>query len=137
MLVKSFVLCEQVRIEKNDKFMLLGVFRTDVVINNLPATNRWTNPLFFGALVALKIDRDVDSGLYVIKAEADNGTEITPEQVLDIRKEGASYIQLPVAIALQLKGPSGIRLNLYKKDSMDLVTELGRFTVVDAADGGN
>ena len=38
---------------------------------------------------------------------------------------------------VQLKGPSGVRLNLYKKDSMDLVAELGQFSVVDAADGGN
>ena len=48
MQVKSFVLCEQIRQENTGKFMLIGVFGTDVIENNIPQENRWNNPLFFG-----------------------------------------------------------------------------------------
>lgn len=132
MLVKSFVLCEQIRQENTGKFMLLGVFGTDTIVNNLPVESRWANPVFFSALFALEIHRETDAGLYSVKVEADNGGVFTPELTLEIKKDGASYLQLPLNIALQLKGPSKVRLNIYRKDSAEHVAEIGRFEVVDA-----
>ena len=40
MQVKSFVLCEQIRQENTGKFMLVGVFGTDVIENNISQENR-------------------------------------------------------------------------------------------------
>ena len=37
-----------------------------------------------------------------------------------------------MSIALMLNGPFEIRLNIYKKDSMQLVAELGKFSIVNA-----
>lgn len=132
MQVKSFVLCEQIRQENTGKFMLLGVFGTDVVVNNMPAADRWKNPLVFGALFALKINREVDAGLYSVKVKANNGTVLSSELTLEIKKDGASYIQLPLNIALLLNGPSEVSLVIYKKDSSDAVAEVGKFSVVNA-----
>ena len=132
MLVKSFVLCEQIRQENTGKFMLLGVFGTDTIVNNLPAESRWANPMFFSALFALEIHREKDAGLYSVRVEADNGNVLTPELTLEIKKDGSSYLQLPLNIALQLKGPSKVRLGICRKDSAELVAEIGRFKVVDA-----
>lgn len=132
MQVKSFVLCEQIRQENTGKFMLLGVFGTDVVVNNMPSAERWKNPLFFGSLFALKINRETDAGLYSVKVETDNGTVLSSELTLEIKKDGASYIQLPMNVALLLKGPSEVHINIFKKDSLELVAEVGRFSVLNA-----
>lgn len=132
MQVKSFVLCEQIRQENTGKFMLLGVFGTDVVVNNMPADDRWKNPLVFGALFALKIDREVDAGLYSVKVETNNGMVLSSDLTLEIKKDGASYIQLPMNIALLLKGPSEVSLVIYKKDSPEVVAEVGKFSVLNA-----
>lgn len=132
MLVKSFVLCEQIRQENTGKFMLLGIFGTDVVVNNMPADTRWQNPLFFSALFALKIDRETDAGFYSVKTETENGTVLSSELTIEIKRDGASYIQLPMNLALQLKGPSEVQIHIYKKDSLELVAEVGRFSVQNA-----
>ncbi|MBO7550182.1 MAG: hypothetical protein J6T62_05420 [Fibrobacter sp.] len=132
MQVKSFVLCEQIRQENTGKFILLGVFGTDVIENNIPQENRWKNPLFFGVYFALKVDRAVDAGFYTVKVEVDNGVVQTPELTLEIKKEGASNLQIPMSLALLLKGPSEVRLNIYKKDTLELVAEPGKFSIVNA-----
>ena len=132
MQVKSFVLCEQIRQENTGKFMLIGVFGTDVIENNIPQENRWNNPLFFFFYFALKGDRAIDAGFYTVKVEVDNGVVHTPELTLEIKKDGASNLQIPMSIALMLNGPSEIRLNIYRKDSMELVAELGKFSIVNA-----
>ena len=132
MQVKSFVLCEQIRQENTGKFMLIGVFGTDVIENNIPQENRWNNPLFFGVYFALKVDRAIDAGFYTVKVEVDNGVVHTPELTLEIKKDGVSNLQIPMSIALMLNGPSEIRLNIYRKDSMELVAELGKFSIVNA-----
>lgn len=132
MQVKSFVLCEQIRREDSGKFMLLGVFGTDVIVNNLPTETRWANPLLFSSLFALKIDRAVDAGLYLVKAEVNNGIVLTQELTLEIKSDGASYLQLPMNFALKLNGPSEVRLNIFKKDTLELVAELGQFTVINS-----
>lgn len=131
MQVKSFVVCEQIRQENTGKFMLIGVFGTNTIINNLPADKRWVNPVFLSIFSAIEVDRETDSGLYIIKDEVDNGVSLTPEMILEIKKDGASYIQLPLTTTLSLKGSSNIRLNIYKKDSMEFVAELGRFSVIE------
>jgi len=56
----------------------------------------------------------------------------TPELTLEIKKDGASNLQIPMSIALMLNGPSEIRLNIYRKDSLELVAELGKFSIVNA-----
>ena len=90
------------------------------------------NPLFFGVYFALKVDRAIDAGFYTVKVEVDNGVVHTPELTLEIKKDGASNLQIPMSIALMLNGPSEIRLNIYGKDSMELVAELGKFSIVNA-----
>ena len=72
------------------------------------------------------MDRAIDAGLYTVKVEVDNGVVNTPELTLEIKKDGASNLQIPMSIALMLNGPSEIRLNIYRKDSMELVAELGK-----------
>ena len=131
MQVKSFIVCEQIRQENTGKFMLIGVFGTNTIVNNLPADKRWVNPVFLSIFSAIEVDRETDSGLYIIKDEVDNGLSLAPEMVLEIKKDGASYIQLPLTTTLSLKGSSNIRLNIYKKDSMEFVAELGRFSVIE------
>ncbi len=131
MQVKSFVVCEQIRQENTGKFMLIGVFGTNTIVNNLPADKRWVNPIFLSIFSAIEVDRKTDAGMYIIKDEVDNGISLVPEMALEIKKDGASYIQLPISTALSLKGSSNIRLNIYKKDSMEFVTELGHFSVVE------
>lgn len=131
MKVKSFVLCEQIRQENTGKFMLIGVFGTDTIVNNLPVGTRWANPVFLSIFSTLEVNRETDAGLYIVRDEVDNGKSLAPEMTLEIKKEGASYFHLPLNIALSLKGPSKVRLNIYKKDTMELVTELGRFAIAD------
>lgn len=132
MQVKSFVLCEQIRQEINGKFTLIGVFPTETILNNLPAENRWNNPVVFSILSALQINREIDAGFYIVKVEVSNGITLTPELTLEIKKDGASYFQLPMNIAMSLKGPSDVHLNIYRKDSMEFVTELGHFSITEA-----
>ena len=69
MKVKSFVLCEQVRQENTGKFMLIGVFGTDAIVNNLPTETRWINPVFLSIFSTLEVDRETDAGLYIVKDE--------------------------------------------------------------------
>ena len=78
------------------------------------------------------MDRAIDAGLYTVKVEVDNGVVNTPELTLEIKKDGASNLQIPMSIALMLNGPSEIRMNIYRKDSMELVAELGKFSIVNA-----
>ena len=78
------------------------------------------------------MDRAIDAGFYTVKVEVDNGVVHTPELTLEIKKDGASNLQIPMSIALMLNGPSEIRLNIYGKDSMELVAELGKFSIVNA-----
>lgn len=131
MKVKSFILCEQIRRENTGKFMLIGVFGTETIVNNLPAETRWANPIYLSIFSTLEVDREIDAGLYIVRDEVENGKSLAPEMTLEIKKDGASYFQLPLNIALSLNGPSKVRLNIYKKDSMELVTELGQFSIVD------
>lgn len=132
MLVKSFVLCKQIRQENTGKFMLLGVFGTDTIVNNQPVESRWANPMFLSALFAMEIHRETDASLYSVKVEADNGGVLTPELTLEIKKEDASYLQFPLNIALQLNGPSKVRLNIYRMEFAELVAEICLFKVVNA-----
>ena len=131
MKVKSFVLCEQIRQENTGKFMLIGVFGTDAIVNNLPAETRWINPVFLSIFSTLEVDRETDAGLYIVKDEVDNGKSLVPEMTLEIKKDGATHFPLPLNVGLLLKGPSNVRLNIYKKDTMELVAELGRFSVIE------
>ena len=78
------------------------------------------------------MDRAVDAGFYTVKVEVDNGVVQTPELTLEIKKEGASNLQIPMSLALLLKGPSEVRLNIYKKDTLELVAEPGKFSIVNA-----
>lgn len=131
MKVKSFVLCEQIRQENTGKFMLIGVFGTNTVVNNISAETRWINPVFLSIFSTLEVDRETDAGLYIVKDEVDNGKSLVPEMTLEIKKDGASYFPLPLNVGLSLKGPSNVRLNIYKKDTMELVAELGSFSVIE------
>jgi hypothetical protein len=73
-----------------------------------------------------------NAGFYSVKTETENGTVLSSELTLEIKRDGASYIQLPMNLALQLKGPSEVQIHIYKKDSLELVAEVGRFSVQNA-----
>lgn len=72
------------------------------------------------------------TGLYSVKVETNNGMVLSSDLTLEIKKDGASYIQLPMNIALLLNGPSEVSLVIYKKDSPEVVAEVGKFSVLNA-----
>lgn len=131
MLIKSFLTCEQIRQENTGNFILLGVHRTDIIENHLQGANRWINPCSITALCGLSIDRKKDAGFYIIKATAEGGETISPEITLEVRSDGASFIQLPLVAHIKLSEPCDIVFSIYKKGEPTPLFELGRVSIVD------
>jgi hypothetical protein len=131
MIVKSFVTCEQIRQENSGNFILLGVFRTDVIENNLPEQIRWSQPCLLSALCGLSIDRKKDAGQYTIEAKAEQGETLSPSISLDVRSDGASFIQIPIVAHIKFNAPCDIIFSIFKKGETAPLLELGRMSIVE------
>jgi hypothetical protein len=131
MQVESKVLSEEFRQEANGKYMLLGIYRTGRVVNNLPKEKRWNGPMCWCFFAGVKLDRSVDAGHYVVKSISTNGSSLMSDISLEIKAEGDDFVQLPIRVIMDMKGPGEIIVNVCKVDSGEVYCELGRFTVVE------
>ena len=92
---------------------------------------RYINPCSITALCGLSIDRKKDAGFYIIKAAAEGGETISPEITLEVRSDGASFIQLPLVAHIKLSGPCDIVFSIFKKGEPTPLFELGRVSIAD------
>ena len=131
MKVESKILCEEFRQEANGKYILLGIYRTLRVVNNLPKENRWKNPMCWCFFAGVKLDRLIDANHYVVRSTSTNGASLMSDIPLEIRKEGDDFVQLPIRVNMSMNGPGEVIVNVCKVDSGEVYCELGRFTVVE------
>ena len=131
MQVESKVLCEEFRQEANGRYMLLGIYRTGRVVNNLPKEKRWKDPMCWCFFAGVKLDRSVDANHYVVRSISTNGTSLMSDIPLEIRAEGDDFVQLPIRVIMDMMGPGEIIVNVCKVDSGEVYCELGRFSVVE------
>lgn len=131
MQVESKILSEEFRQEANGRYMLLGIYRTGRVVNNLPKEKRWKDPMNWCFFAGVKLNRSVDANHYVVKSISTNGTSLMSDIPLKIKAEGDDFVQLPIRVIMDMKGPGEIIVNVYKADSDEVYCELGRFTVVE------
>ena len=54
-----------------------------------------------------------------------------PDIPLEIKAEGDDFVQLPIRVIMDMKGPGEIIVNVCKVDSDEVYCELGRFSVVE------
>ena len=131
MQVESKVLSEEFRQEANGRYMLLGIYRTGKVVNNLPKEKRWKDPMCWCFFAGVKLDRSVDANHYIVKSVSTNGKSLMPDIPLEIKTTGDDFVQLPIRVIMDMKGPGEIIVNVYKVDCDEVYCELGRFTVVE------
>ena len=131
MQVESKVLSEEFRQEANGKYMLLGIYRTGKVVNNLPKEKRWKDPMRWCFFAGVTLDRSVDANHYVVRSISTNGVSLMSDIPLEIRAEGDDFVQLPIRVIMDMKGPGEIFVNICKADTGEVYCELGRFTVVE------
>ncbi len=131
MQVESKVLSEDFRLEANGRYMLLGIYRTGKVVNNLPKEKRWKDPMRWCFFAGVKLDRSIDANHYVIKSISANGKSLMPDIPLEIKEKGDDFVQLPIRVIMNMKGPGEIIVNICKVDTGEVYCELGRFTVVE------
>lgn len=132
MQLESKILCEEFRQEAGGKYILLGVYRTLSVANNIPKENRWKEPMRWCFFAGVNLNRTHDAGHYIVKAESNSGTSLMPGIPLEIRAEGDDFVQLPIKILMDMRCSGEIVINAYKTDSTEVYCELGRFSVKDA-----
>lgn len=131
MKVESKVLSEEFRQEANGRYMLLGIYRTGKVLNNLPKEKRWKEPMRWCFFAGVRLDRSADANHYVVRSISTNGTSLMADIPLEIRAQGDDFVQLPIRVIMDMKGPGEIIVNVCKVDTGEVYCELGRFAVVE------
>lgn len=132
MQLESKVLCEEFRQEVNGKYMLLGVYRSVVVVNNFPKERRWLEPMRWCFFAGVNLDRKKDAGRYVIRSISESGNSCMPDIPLEIKADGDDFVQLPIRVIMNMKEAGEIVINIYKEGSEEVYFELGRIFVRDA-----
>jgi hypothetical protein len=102
--IRSRILCEEVRQEKNNKYILLGVFSGDIFVESLPADVPLA--LYFDGKVASKEMGDfyirlsgpgegkaIMSVKYKPSDEATNVAIVTPRVEVNLEKEGILKVE--------------------------------------------
>lgn len=131
MKVTSFILCDHIRKEDTGRFILLGVFPTLNVVNDLPIQNRWNQFFTFFFYVGLTFDRSKESGLYrIIATSRSNGKRYLLVN-LDIKEEGNDSIGLSLVAHLEFTNADIVDVEIFKADDDSKKIEVGSFSFAD------
>lgn len=113
--VESAVLCDEIRIEKNDKFLLIGVYTGTVIVQNFPAhiNVSWWIQIFPEDVGKIETEVQVvkDDGSVLVRGKA--GIEVH-------RKEWAALAIPKTPLHLQSAGT--FKLQMKQKTDADWTT---------------
>src|ERR1700732_5037144 len=113
--VSAVVLCEDIRVEQNNKYILIGVYGGTIVVQNFPAEFQvcWWIQILANQVGKFEFD------IQLIKDEKDTLLRIKVE--FEISTNGWAAMSLP-KVPLQLHAPGKLQLQMKTKSEPDWIT---------------
>ena len=89
MKITNFMICDDLRFEKDNKISLMGLYE-DVIVFNVNSSNRgkWPKPFSFAILLRMQIEeKDVESGMETIAITLNINDEEKKIAKIDFKSE--------------------------------------------------
>lgn len=105
--IKNVIICENVRQEKNDKYIIIGVFPADVLVSSFPAR------LQFAAYIEIDPERLGRLQMFLRVYLGDSSPELKPAEVrieMEIIKRETLGVATP-SIGFQLNSANILRID--------------------------